>query len=135
MGPVRDRDVLVALQQLDRVHHRAVGGVVGAELQCSQQIRQQTAVVMGVGTAQHGADLAVEHRPLGLGLPGQLPQRRFPDQRVDHLPDRLVRVRDRRLRDPVQDPRLACHPLQIVGQFFLDPPLSPGVNLQHELDE
>jgi len=110
----------VAGQQRERRHHRAVGGVVAAKLQRSEQRRQHPSVVVGVRAAQHGADSGLEGVLVGLGLAHQLAQGLPPDHREQRRADGVVGMVDGGLGEAEQDRFLAADPAQVLGQLALD---------------
>ncbi len=125
----------VADQQLQRLHHRPVGGVVAAELQRRQQRRQHPPIVIRVRRAQHSAHTSLEHLLVGLGLTHQIPQRLLPDHRKQRLTNDVVGMVDRGLGQLEQDALLASHPPQVVDHFFLDLAVGAGVDLVDQLDQ
>ena len=82
----------VPADQRQGLGYRPVGGVVAAELQDLQQRDQPASVVTGIGGPKRGLHRAPVHRPLGLELVNQLPQRLLPagHSREYHLPHRVI---------------------------------------------
>ncbi len=115
----------VPRQQLHRDHHRPVSSVVAPEIQRRQQCWQHPAVVVGVRTAQHGADPRLEHLIVGLRLLDQLPQHLLPDHRIQGLAHNVIRVVHGRFGKAEQDVLLATHAAQVLGQLLLHPPIRP----------
>ncbi len=102
------------------------------EPQHRQQRRQHPPVMIRIRPPQHSADLALEHRLVGLCLPDQFPQGLFTHHREHGLPDRLIRACNRCLGEFEQQRRLPTDPLQILGQLLLDLPHRAGIDLQHQ---
>jgi hypothetical protein len=123
--------------QIQRVEHRPVGGVVRPELQHVQQLNQPAPVVVGVRGPQRGLHGAPVHRPLGPELVHQLAQRLLPagHRRIDHLPDRIVWPGQRCLGDAEQDVLLAGDPFERVHQFLGDSAVCAGANAVHGGDQ
>ncbi|MGW2181308.1 chloride channel protein [Streptomyces sp. NPDC001732] len=132
---LRDELVQIPLEQVDRVHHRPVGGVVALQLQRVQQWREHPPPVVGVRRTQHRAPPGPVGGLARCGLRRQRLQRGLPGHRIDHLADRATRLRDRRLRQPQQDALLAADPLELLAELALDLLLRPSVDLLYELDE
>ena len=88
-----------------------------------------------VRAPQHRPDLRSERELVGLRLADQVTQRALPDHREQRPPDRLVRLLDRRRRQPEQDALLATDALEIVGQRPLHAPLRGRVDLVHQADQ
>ncbi|SIO87419.1 hypothetical protein BQ8420_16415 [Nocardiopsis sp. JB363] len=134
LGPL---DLGVASQQLDRLHHRPVGGVVTAERQRGQQRGEHPSVVVGVGAAQLVAH-PLGHRLLrGHQLPRQLAQRLLParDRTEDHLGHRPAGLGQGGVHHPAQDALLARHRGQLTDQLLLHPLLRAGVDSVDEADQ
>ena len=79
-----------ALDQFQRLHHRAMAVVVGAELQGEQEFERHAAIVSLVGVADHCAHCGAVGRPGGLPLLDQVAQRLFVDHRKDHIANILT---------------------------------------------
>lgn len=120
----------VPADQRQGLGYRPVGGVVAAELQDLQQRDKPAPVVTGIGGPKRGLHRAPVHRPLGLELVNQLPQRLLPagHSREYHLPHRVIGFGEGRFGDGEENVLPARHSLERIDQLGGDPPLSAGTN-------
>jgi hypothetical protein len=65
----------------------------------------------------------------------EVPQRLLARHGIDHVSNPVVRMRERRHRDPEQEVILPHDPFQVVQQGVLDIPLGPDPDLMNDLDE
>ena len=107
------RDRRPPTQQAQRLHHRAVGGVVAAELRRAEKGGQHLAVVMRVRRAQHHPHPGLEGALIGLGLANQLAQRLLGHHRIQRPAHQLVGMLNGGLGQPEQDPFLTANPAQV----------------------
>jgi hypothetical protein len=129
------RSIRVAREQLERVDHGPVGGVVAAELQRRDQLRQPTPVVIGVRGAQHRPDALVK-RVLGrFRFVDQITQGALGNDWEQRAADRLVRMLDGGLGEREQDALLAAHALEVIDKLLLDPALGVRVDLVNQADQ
>ena len=118
----------VPLEQLQGADDGAVGLVAGAEVERSQDGRHHAPVVAPVRVPDHRLDLLAVGRAARLCLLHQGEQGVLADYRVDHLAHAVIRVGQRRLRHPEEDPGLAGHPAEVVEEFGLHPLLRLRAN-------
>ncbi len=92
-------------------------------------------VVRGVRRAQHCPDALAKRLIVGLGLPYEVAQCPFADDRKQGGADGVVGMRERGLGEAKEDALLAAHSAQIAELLSLDTVLSPGADAMHQLDQ
>ena len=124
----------VAPDQRERLDHRLVRGVVGAEFQRVEEPGHHAPVMAGVGAADRDAQAAAVHRS-GLPLADQVAQGLLTGDGEHHVAHRAVGPSNGGAGDLEQQDRLARDPLQLVEHSPLDPALGAGADGVHGLDQ
>ena len=119
----------VPFQQLDRIEHRPISGVVRPERKRAEQRGEHASVVRGVRGSQHRPHSLVEDSFLRPRLTNQVTQRSFIDDGVHNVTDGAVGMLDRDLGDPEQDLFLPANPAEIGDQFTFNASIRVGVDL------
>ena len=128
----------LALSPPDRiqgVEQGTVGAVVGAELQCRQQLRQHPAVVGPVRSTHccvHAPALRGAKRPR---LPHQRLEGLRPNHGEDHLAHHAIGTPRCRLDDSEQDARLATYLARLLDQLVDDAALGFDGDAVRYLDQ
>ena len=102
--------------------------VVGAEVQGTQQARHHAAVVRSVGVADDGLDVLAVGRTAGLPFLDQVAQRLLIDDRVDHVLDDAVGLRQGGLGQLEEQTVLAGDAFEVLQQFLFDAAFGAGAD-------
>ena len=124
-----------ALHQVERVHHRAVAVVVGAEFQRGQQGRYHAPVVALVGIADHSAQGDAVGWAGGLPLLDQIAQRLLADHWKHHVAHHAVRLGQGGVGQIEQQVLLSGHALEVLQQFAFDLAFGTRADLVDGLDQ
>ena len=125
----------VAADQGERIKHRPVILVVGAEYQSAEHDRQHAAVVRAVGAADHRLEVVAVHWSSGFALGDQVAQGLLINDGKDNRADCIARLGHARRGELEQQRRLAGNALEVSDQLALDPFLRRGADAMHGSDQ
>ena len=125
----------VTLQEIERLDDRAMVRIVRAEFQALEDFGHHAAVMTLVGIADHRSQRRPVARACGLGLPDQIAQGLFPDNREDDIAHDAVGLFEGGAGEVEQQVLLAGDAFQIVEQLALHPALGARADVMNGLDQ